>query len=101
MTREFTCANCGANVPWLHVKCDGYTILHNVCPECLWSVHNTFGADVGRPPCGAMMRGVPIGDKEVMLRCLGCGYMQRGPVDPIPRLAPGLGVYTQAAEYGE
>jgi hypothetical protein len=48
------------------------------CPACPWSKHVSIGEEAGYPPCGGMMRGVDVGDEQVVWRCLGCGFMMRG-----------------------
>jgi hypothetical protein len=40
-----------------------------------------MGEQVGKPPCGAMMRPADVGNEHVVWRCLGCGFMMRGPTD--------------------
>jgi hypothetical protein len=79
VTPPFTCGHCSEVVP--PVSRRGKTWPRNHCPACLWSKHLEFGEQVGQPPCGAMMRGTDVGGDEVAWRCLGCGFMMRGPTD--------------------
>jgi hypothetical protein len=76
---QFTCGHCGKDVPW--IMFEGKPRPRNHCPYCLWSKHVSIGADFGYPPCGAMMRGVSVGESEVVLRCLGCEWETRQPTD--------------------
>jgi hypothetical protein len=76
---EFTCEHCGKQVPPGRWKRG--SLPRNHCPYCLWSKHVEIGEEVGYPPCGAMMRGTDVGGEQVVWRCLGCGFMMRGPTD--------------------
>ena len=77
---QFTCEHCGEVVR----RGEGEPP-RNHCPACLWSKHVEIGGretgNVGYPPCGAMMRGTDVGGEQVVWRCVGCGFMMRGPTD--------------------
>lgn len=76
MKNAFTCGHCGAMVPRLQVPGLKGGLSRNSCPACNWSKHTWLGANVGYPPCGAMMRPCVIDDGlRVTWRCLGCGFM--------------------------
>jgi len=68
----FTGENCGEPVR----RYEGEPP-RNHCPHFLWSKHVMLGEQAGDPPCGAMMRGVGVGNEEVVWRCLGCGFMMQ------------------------
>jgi RNase P subunit RPR2 len=76
---NFTCEHCGRAVPWGRWK--GQDKPRDHCPYCLWSKHVSIGGNMGAIPCGAMMKGTPVGDDQVVWRCLGCGWMMRGYTD--------------------
>jgi RNase P subunit RPR2 len=88
---NFTCEHCGAAVPWGRYR--GKPKPRNHCPYCLWSKHVAIGTQIGYPPCGAMMRGKDVGNSHVVWRCLGCGFITRGPTDDylFSALSEGLG----------
>ena len=99
---QFTCANCGAEVPWrkppeVEVLAGVETLVfrsHDACPECEWSRHVVYGTN-DQPPCGAMMepvhmllqnvthnaQGQFVTEKVpfVVRRCLGCGWETTAP----------------------
>jgi hypothetical protein len=75
---NFTCEHCGKDVPW--ARFEGQDKPRNHCPWCLWSKHVSIGED-DFPPCNGMMRGTDVGNEQVVWRCLGCGFMMRGPTD--------------------
>jgi hypothetical protein len=74
---EFTCDNCGMDVYYESGEC-----AHDHCPQCRWSVHNTFGYK-DEVPCGALMEpDEPFdmnGYSMMWLSCLGCGFRQFAP----------------------
>ncbi len=75
----FTCEHCGEPVHRYAGEPP-----RNHCPHCLWSKHVEIGEEVGHvgyPPCGAMMRGIDVGNEQVVWRCLGCRFTMRGPTD--------------------
>lgn len=76
---NFTCEHCGRDVPWCTFN--GEDKPRDRCPFCHWSKHVSIGANYGYPPCDGMMRGVPVGDAEVVMRCLGCGFSYRMFID--------------------
>lgn len=76
---NFDCEHCGKRVPW--AQFEGEDKPRNHCPYCLWSKHIEIGKQAGYLPCGAMMRGVDVGNEEVVWRCLGCGFMMRAHTD--------------------
>ena len=89
---DFTCEHCGRPVP----RELGKDPPRNHCPFCLWSKHVELGDQVDYPPCGALMRGVDVSDgdgAEVVWRCLGCGFVMRGPTDDyMSRTLPATGL---------
>jgi hypothetical protein len=96
---QFTCEHCGEAVR----RGEGEPP-RNHCPACLWSKHVGFGDThgLGYPPCGAMMRPTDVGGEQVVWRCLGCGFMMRGPTDDymFRAVSGGLGSAGHVTFYG-
>lgn len=98
---QFTCSNCGADVPWRYSDDARDSAVfkrgsHDACLECEWSQHIAYGTD-DLPPCGAMMEPVrrwlrQVQDIEtgeltviefVVRRCQGCGWETEAPTQEI------------------
>jgi hypothetical protein len=99
----FKCANCGAKVTgWLAGQ--AYTPWRkprNSCTRCGWSAHVQFGTEA-RPPCGGLMRPRRVEDYVAVWRCVGCGFMMRGPTEEgVDRVAAGELESMQVTYYTE
>ena len=97
---DFTCGHCDTDVP--RALADQGGIARNHCPSCLYSKHVEFGEESGYPPCGSLMKGSDVGDGQVVWRCLGCGFMMRGPTDDyiFRAVSDGLGSVGYVTFYG-
>lgn len=111
---QFTCANCGAEVPWRgETKLKGDTLLarsNDSCPECEWSRHVAYGTDE-LPPCGEMLKPVEFFYRKlynnatgqvamvpfVVRRCQGCGWELTA---PLQRVQEQLGYSVDLIKFG-
>ena len=85
MSIQFTCANCGFDVPWRQEpRWDNelntmFAKSHDACPGCEWSRHVAYGRD-DKPPCGGMMEPVKFfGAGQVVRRCQECRWLMISP----------------------
>jgi len=72
---QFTCENCGADVPFIDAGLHHYDH-RNQCPHCLHSKHIMFGTNQ-LPPCGQLMTPVMTTLTYPSLltqKCAGCGF---------------------------